>query len=408
MPMLPTYDYETEAADQKRRAAMLDALQGAALQPMQQAQSLGPMASKTHWTNALAKLVEGYGANKGREKLKAEQASLSQRYGDELVSGMQQFEKTAAGGLQNLSGPMPDGSPLVAQVPGDRKKAIYDAMSANHPVLRDFAMKQLADEGKPGELGEVNGVLYDKKTRGMVKLAGEAPKQSTLNGDLYEQNPSTGQWKKLDNATKITNAPSFSPMIAGPKAGVEAWSKQAAETVTSMADSARQSVKLVSQLNQMDALTKGGTNAGPLADAATFIQGLANQAGMKVDKATLSNSQAFNSVATQAWAALMQQNGGARGLVKEESEKLAQSLPALVQTPAGRAQITAVLRQAAAQNMSDAKLASRQYAKALQSGNLEEFTFGLSDTQLPQSPPSGPAQGAVAPSGNRVLKWEEL
>jgi hypothetical protein len=229
----------------------------------------------------------------------------------------------------------------------------------------------------------------------------------TIGGDLYEVNQSTMQLKKLDNAPKVNVNVPVGVTVAGQKAGYEEWSKKAAQTVTELSESARQSTKLITQLQQLESLTQGGTNMGPAADAATFIQGLANTAGIKVDPAKLNNSQAFNSVATQAWAALMQQNGGARGLVKEESEKLAQSLPSLVQTPQGRAQITRVLRQAAEQNIKDAQRANAEYGKALQSQNPGDFTFGLSATQLPQSGPMPPAPGSVTPGNQKpiVKNW---
>jgi hypothetical protein len=356
---------------------------------------------------------------------------------------MEQYQKTSTG-YQNPSmamQPNADGTPQMTNVPGNQRKAILDALASGHPVLQKFAMEQFGNLSKgaltPEKLLSVSTpesvlanpsdpskwvpkrelkslqsgeILVD--AAGNITAPGRAqgtPQSAgwetvTLGGDLY-QKTATGL-KKLDNAPKITTNVTNSPVL-GQKAGVEAWSKGAADTVKELSDSARQSIKLKSQLNQMEALTAGGTAAGPLADAAVFLSGLAKQAGMNVDAAKLNNSQAFNSVATQAWAALMQQNGGARGLVKEESEKLAQSLPALAQTPEGRAQIIATLRQAADQNINDAKLASSQYAKALQSGNLEEFTYGLSSTQLPQSPAMPAAPGSVS-AGPRVLKWGDL
>lgn len=428
MPMMPTYDFETEADAIKRKQAIADAMQASALRPMEMPTQPGVKVSPMA---VLGKMLEGYMANKRQDALKDERAALSQRYGDELRSGMEQYYKTMQGyeAPSMAMAPGADGTPQMVKVPGDRKKAIFDALASNHPVLRDLAMSQLKEEGKnqltPKDLLSIatpESVLANtanpaawKPKRDLKAFApGEVLLDSSGNyatpgnpsgtkpfdlqnigGDLY-QTSATG-FKKLDNAPKVNvNA---SPVIMGQKAGMEAWSKKAADTVTDMADSARQSVKLMSQLNQMEALTRGGTAAGPLADAAVFVSGLANQAGIKVDPTKLANSQAFNSVATQAWAALMQQNGGARGLVKEESEKLAQSLPSLVQTPQGRAQIIATLRQAAAQNIADAKQASTEYAKALQADDPSRFTFGLSTTQLPQSTPTAAAPGSVTPSG---------
>lgn len=428
MPSIPTYDFETEADSLKRKQAIADAMQAGALQPLQLPSQPGV---KLSGVNVLAKLLEGYVGGKKAEAVNQERTALSQRYGDELRSGMEQFYKTSQGYSEpSLAlAPNADGSPQTVTVPGDRKKAIFDALASNHPALRELAMTQLKEEGKnqltPKDLlgiatpesvlaNTANPTAWKPKRElkayspGEVLLdssgnyatpgnpSGKAPYDlQNIGGDLYQRS-ATGL-KKLDNAPKVNvNA---SPVIMGQKAGMEAWSKAAAGTVTDLAESARNSTKLLSQLNQMEALTRGGTAAGPLADASVFIAGLANQAGLKVDPAKLANSQTFNSVATQAWAALMQQNGGARGLVKEESERLAQSLPSLVQTPQGRAQIIATLRQAAAQNISDAKQASTEYAQALRADDPSRFTFGLSATQLPQSPSMPAAPGSVTPAG---------
>lgn len=428
MPMMPTYDFETEADAIKRKQAIADALQQSALQPLQLPTQPGV---KLSGVNVLAKLLEGYVAGKKSDEAKADRTALSQRYGDELKSGMAQYYKTMQGyeAPSMALTPNEDGTPQMVKVPGDRKKAIFDALASNHPVLRDLAMQQLKEEGKnqltpkdllaistpESVLANTNNPAAWKPKRDLKAFApgevlldssgnyatpgnpsGKAPYDlQNIGGDLYQRS-ATGL-KMLRNAPKVNvNA---SPVIMGQKAGMEAWSKAAAGTVTDLAESARNSTKLLSQLNQMEALTRGGTAAGPLADASVFIAGLAKQAGLKVDPAKLANSQTFNSVATQAWAALMQQNGGARGLVKEESERLAQSLPSLAHDPAGRAQIIAVLRQAATQNISDAKQASAEYAQALRADDPSRFTFGLSATQLPQSPSMPAAPGSVTPAG---------
>jgi hypothetical protein len=447
---IPTYDFEAEADSVRRKQAIAEALQAQALRPMELPQQagvkLGPL-------NVLAKLMEGYSGMKQAEAVKTERGELAKRYGDELRSGMEQFYKTSEGysAPSMALAPGADGAPQEVAVPGNRKKAVFDALASNHPVLRDFAMQELkamqaaaakkpdisakdllpyvdpsaipdllsSGSFKPKRDIKTLGEQFWDVTNGQPKpVGGVSYEPVQLPGGLGQKNKLTGQLDMVDKAPKTNISVSANPVIHGVKAGMEAWSKKAADTVTDMADSARQSVKMLSQLNQMEALTKGGTVAGPLADAAMFVSGLAAQAGMKVDSATLANSAAFNSVATQAWAALMQQNGGARGLVKEESEKLAQSLPALTQTPQGRAQIVATLRQAAQQNIADAKQASAEYSKALQADRPELFTFGLSATQLPQSAPTGAAPGSVSqgtkpgqadwlPPGFRILDVRE-
>ena len=63
---------------------------------------------------------------------------------------MEQYYKT----MQGYEVPSPstapgaDGTLQMVKVPGDRKKAIFDALASNHPALRDLAMQQLKEEGK--------------------------------------------------------------------------------------------------------------------------------------------------------------------------------------------------------------------------------------------------------------------
>jgi hypothetical protein len=447
------FDYESEQQDLRRRLQIAEAMMSGGLAPLGPTESVGGVAIAKSPLEGLAKVAQVYASRKTLDKLKGEQGDLNNRYKQEGKAGVERFLSSMYG--DSLT--MPDQGDAYGgtmQFPADPKRAVLEALVSPHEGVRQMGMasmkqmgsdkldlKTLAAMATPESVlknptnpqawaakrnlssATPGSVMYDEA--GNVTQLGsgagtppQAPGTVTpglpsgpgwqtlkIGGDLYQQT-STGL-KKLDNATKVNISPTTTVTVAGQKAGMEAWAKKAADTVAELSESARQSVKLETQLNQLDALTKGGTNAGPLADAQTFVQGLANSAGIKVDKNQLSNSQAFNSVATQAWAALMQQNGGARGLVKEESEKLAQSLPSLSQTPQGRAQIIAVLKQQAQMNIRDAQKANEEFSKAVTAENPGLFTYGLSSTQLPQSPPQSPAPGGAMPSGRKpsVSNW---
>ena len=419
------YDFETEQEDIQRRQAIANAMQSGALAPLQ-AQSVP--GAKISPMEGIAQLVKAYMAGKQQLALKDERAALRGKMGESLQAGMETLSSAAD--------------------PQAKKQAIFQAIASGHPVLKELGMRQLAsmDKGSltPDKLADLSTpesvmqspndpskwkpkrslkgvgsgeVLLDEggnvaqpgagaSMPGQLAVGGTPSGNGwqtvKIDGDLYQMT-ATGL-KKLDNSPKISTHVTNSPVIQGQKAGVEAWSKEAAKTVSEMADSAKQSVALLTKLDQLGALTADGTYSGPLANPAMFVTALANQAGIKVDPRKLQNSEAFNSTATQAWAALMQQNGGARGLVKEESEKLAQSLPSLLQTPQGRAQIIQILSQTAKQNIADAKQASMEFSDALNSGDLRKFTFGLSRTQLPQSGALSPVPGV---GGKRVFSWND-
>lgn len=451
------FDYQGEQAELQHRMRVAEAMMQGGLAPMGPTEVVGGYAVKQSPLAGLSKVLQAYLGAKGVQSVSEGQRALGEKYRGEMKSGLERFFNTMEGSQTKMPGG--DGTDAyggTVEHKADPRRAVIEAMASQFPGLQQvgesymknmnqgqLTAKDLANLATPESVlsnptntagwkpkrdlksVQPGEVLLDAGGNvtapgGGSGLPPQAPGNATSPGaisgpgwttvkigdDLYQQT-STGL-KKLDNAPKVTTtvSPRIDVRVAGQKAGFEKWAESAAKTVTELSDSARQSVKLMTQLNQLEALTKGGTAAGPTADAAIFLQGLAKTAGIPVDESKLSNSQAFNSVATQAWAALMQQNGGARGLVKEESEKLAASLPSLVQTPAGRAQITAVLRQAAQQNIADAQKANTEFSKALQQQDPGQFTYGLSSTQLPQSPPQGPAPGAVAPGKKpSVSNW---
>ena len=121
MPMMPTYDFETEADAIKRKQAIADALQQSALAPMQMPTQPGV---KLSGVNVLAKLLEGYVAGKKSDEAKADRTALSQRYGDELKSGMEQYYKTMQGYETPSMAltPNEDGSPQMVKSPAIERK----------------------------------------------------------------------------------------------------------------------------------------------------------------------------------------------------------------------------------------------------------------------------------------------
>lgn len=443
MAMQPTYDYETEQAELLRRQRIADAMQGSALAPMELPQQPGVKASPL---GIISKIVQAMVAKQQNEGLKTDREQLGTRYAADLRTGMGKLmdglatQPGAPTEVSDESGGHTGPGLDAAGVQKAKMDAVMNAIAANHPVLRELGMNQLKtmttakpgltakdvfDKGDaatqkrlaaaagidfqapPAKPIEVGGMLIDPDTKTIIKVNGAPPERVKIDGDLYEVNASTNQLKKLDNAPKVTVNNKTSVLQQGQKAGFEAWSKSAAETVGDLTKGARAATNVLSRMNQLEALTNAGTVAGPAAAPMVFMEGLANQLGVKVDKARLSNSQTFESEATRAWAEMMQAMGGARGLVKEESEKIASSLPALTQTPEGRKQIIALIRQQSQQTIADAAKASKEYGSALNSQNPEAFTFGLSATQNPQSAPQGIAPGATAPGPGSVLSLDQ-
>lgn len=380
MPMMPTYDFETEADAIKRKQAIADALQQSALAPMQMPTQPGV---KLSGVNVLAKLLEAYVAGKKSDEAKADRMALSQRYGDELKSGMEQYYKTMQGyEAPSLAlAPNADGSPQMVKVPGDRKKAIFDALASNHPVLRDFALQQLKEEGKnqltPKDLLSIatpesvlaniaNPAAWEPKRELKAFAPGEVLLDSsgnyaipgnpsgqrpfdlkTIGGDLY-QTSATG-YKKLDNAPRVTvhNAVNM---------GDNALMKKLGESTADLIDAARKGKQQAQQMlftaNRLEELNNKGVFSGPTANVATTLGAFAQTLGVPVDQNKLGRSEEYNAILAQQVAKVLTAGSGVgRSMTDEDRKRFEQQFPQLVGTPQGRQQIIGMLRNSAAQDM---------------------------------------------------------
>ena len=380
MPMMPTYDFETEADAIKRKQAIADALQQSALQPLQLPTQSGV---KLSGVNVLAKLLEGYVAGKKADEAKADRAALSQRYGDELKSGMEQYYKTMQGYETPSMAltPNEDGSPQMVKVPGDRKKAIFDALASNHPVLRDLAMQQLKEEGKnqltpkdlltistpESVLANTNNPAAWKPKRELKAYApgevlldssgnyatpgntsGQVPFDlKTIGGDLY-QTSATG-YKKLDNAPKVTV---HNAVQMGDNALMKKLGESTAELINTARTGKQQAQQMQFTANRLEELSNKGVFSGPTANVATTIGAFAQTLGVPVDQNKLGRSEEYNAILAQQVAKVLTAgNGVGRSMTDEDRKRFEQQFPQLVSTPQGRQQIIGMLRNSAAQDL---------------------------------------------------------
>lgn len=200
------FDYDLEAENLKRRQAVLDALQQEASGNLPMVQ-VGDMGAAPNIGQVLAKLGQQYFAGKQQKELAGERSALAGKFNTDMREGFEKFYQTSEGSSAPSMAlqPNPDGTPQMTTVPGDRRKAIFDALASGHPVLRDFAAQQLKRLGEGPDIGEVDGILYNKRTMQALKLRGSEPVRKEFGGDLYEVSPTTGKWRKLDNAARISN-----------------------------------------------------------------------------------------------------------------------------------------------------------------------------------------------------------
>jgi hypothetical protein len=188
---------------------------------------------------------------------------------------------------------------------------------------------------------------------------------------------------------------SSNPVIQGQKAGMEAWAKEAVKTVGELGTQARNAQTLLGSLQQLDQLNAAPLNGGPLASAQTWMQGFAKSAGVKVDNAKLTDSQYFNSVASDVAQRVIGQYGGNRGVTKDEAAIIQQTVPQLQQSPEARSLLSRTLSSIANRQIQQFKVANDQLSIALKTEDPSKFEFG--GTLLPNVPGVEPQTPASAP-----------
>jgi len=421
------YDYDVEAENLRRRQALLDAMQSQSMQSLQPSQ-VGGMGAAPHWTQAAAKLLQAYGAQKGQEQLQTDRQTAAEKYRTGMQEGFENYFKTAEG--QTVPGPNPDGSAGVA-IPGNQRKAIFDALASGHPVMREFAMQQMKDMGKdkltakdllpyaePSSIPQIAqaGMAGFQPKRNIQSLgeqfwdvSGNAPKAiggvqygtpATINGDLYQQQTGSGKLTKLDNAPKVTTNVSMSPVIKGQVAGQEAFWKQASKQIEELGGRAQTASDNKQTLAEMKNLDSQGVFSNVTSGPATFLSNLGEAVGVKVDKAKLGNTETFNALTTDLWQGLVAKYGGNRGVTKEEAAEIKNMLPLATSSPQARQQLYRILENVSNRQIQQFQNANKTYSEAVYADDPRMFKLDLEGVYnpQPQAPsPVIPSKASAAP-----------
>jgi hypothetical protein len=417
------FSYDPEEESLRRKESVIQAMQQKmqrGLQPV----SVGGHIAAPSMGSLLAGLAENYISMKGGEKLGKEREALADRRAQELREGFEQFDRTSRGGWVE-PGNGQAGPPQA--VTGDRRKAIFDALASRNPVLRQFAMQQLEAEGKNAltvkdllphargsaipdmlvrgtagfqpkrDIGEVGGTIYDKDALETVQLGGAKPMQTVINGDLYEVSPSTGQMRKLDNAPKVsTNVSVGGPVIAGQKAGSEAYFKGAAGKVEALGNQAGQAANVKQTIAEMRNLDSRGIFSNVTSGPATFLTNLGEAIGAEVDTAKLGDTETFNALTTDLWQGLVSKFGGNRGVTKEEALEIKKMLPLATSSPQARQQLYQILDNVANRQIQQYQAADKAFSQAVYQDDPRVFSEGFQGVYLPE--PNQP-QPVTQPAG---------
>lgn len=443
---LPTYDYEADQQGILRKQKLAEAMLTGGLAPMGPTETAaGGVAIKKSPLEAIAKLLQVYMGGKMNQSIQSEQQALSERYRGDLRTGIEGLidglgatpgQHVPAQEGNNPSAYVAESTMTAGDAQAAKRKAILNAMASNHPMVQQIGgtmlggllkgeepmtMKDylaLADKFDPAstvQAGraknpdllkvktekpiEVGGMLLDPKTLKVLKADGEPPKQVTINGDLYEINPTTGQYKKLDNAPRITNNVRVPVNVVnqGETAFMKTLGEEGAKDLVKIKQEKHSALQTVSSMQKLEQLDNQGVFSGPTATPAMFMGSLAEAIGIPVDRVKLANSQAYQGEVLQN----MQQyltGSIARSTTNQDAEMLKAPLPQLLNSKEGRA---ALRRQVVA------KARERiEYADSVQKQLETQFPeAGRLNSLTPGSQPL-PPRGDVKPGGKpSVSNW---
>lgn len=462
------FDLSSEQQNVSRQQMMADMLMKMAFQPAAQGRMVSGHYVAPSLFESLNPVLGALGGQYAQQGADAARKKLQDTYNAKLSGGLDSYFKqrdgtpagqTAAVPAQNL--PTEDGlgfdmpeNPGMAYpaVPGNPRKAAITALTSGLPALSRLGQSDLEALAKgqltPKDLLTIPGAsvssrvsaatgldprllrpeqklqalgdrLYDvTEGTGEPQLRLDARKKFgapfDIRGSLFQNELGTGEIEPLDKAPRVTIG--NTTIGDGQKAGVKELAELGAKTVAELNAGARAASQSLSTLRQIEASADAGVLQGPTANFGIFLGQIATAAGLRVDANKLANSETVQSEVTRLWASTMAANGGARGLVKEESDRIANSLPSLIQTPEGRRDIIRVMRMKAEQDIAVARQAQQEFARAVSTGNFEDFTYGIGAALYPQPAidprPAAPGRpvtrgaspGLTLPEGFRIIE----
>lgn len=439
------FDLQTESEGIQRRRQLAAILGQQALQNPGPGQMVGRHFVATSPLENIARLGTAYMSGNMQTQADADTRELTGRYNEKLKSGMDQYFRTRQGtpagpgvpaqelptedGL-NFQFPGQAGAPAVR---GDPRRAAVEALTSGLPALARLGQSDLESMTKnamtakdlltaPGFTGPSRAAAAATLDLGQLR-----PEQDTqvIDGRVFTKPKDGSAPREVFDASSVWSQPTKFPNVEGTYivnsrtnevkridgAGVrvdmnnpqrkipDALVSKGAEALQGFSQSAQASARGLSALQNIRAASEQGVIGGPLAPVGIWLGQLAAAFGVRVDEAKLNNSSTFQSEVTRLWAELMAANGGARGLVKEESERLMQSLPNLAQTPQGRLQIIQVLEDQARANLQAARQSAIAIGRAIESDNPADLTEALLGTMQPPAAmtPRPAVPGAVSP-----------
>lgn len=431
---LSSYDADKEALLRKEK--LVNAMMSGALAPLDLPQQTGPVASKVNPLQAIAKVLEGYLAGKSGKALDEEKSNFEQKYNDRLKTGIEEYTKNSQG-YDVPNGPYTNPtSAQMTHVPGDKKAAIMSALASNHPILQQLAMSELSILGNgqltpkdllalatpesvlqnpsstagwqpKRKLTEVTpGTPLVDEAGNFTEPGGTPPWKEVMRGNDRYMETITGL-KKLDNAPNISVSASASPVIAGQKAGMEAFWKGPAEQVNQLGKSAATAQNLLPKIERLKSLSKQGIFTNATANIASTLSNLAQVAGAKIDTGKLARTEDYNAEITKIWVDMIKDSGGARGWTEPETKRIEKALPQIISSPQAMQDMLQLMEGRAKKEIELYKNANKAFARAAKADDPELFADEFQNVFLPEITAIPPTIGETPTDASKptVSNW---
>lgn len=427
---------DMQSLEARKRIAEL--MSGIATQQLQAPTSGGIAGRLPSWAPIVQALAGGLAGMQQKSILGDQQKILqAQQEGDANTLGALMRARQFQPATEQAGPPLPGQSMPTTPASGgefspEYKAALIQAIASGSPRLQPFVKAELEHVNK-NMLGPVD--LKDKATLSSIqqnpqdfsKWAAKPDVQSAdgqffaigddgkpvhvggqqyaepfqLAGDLYQNAQYGGKIFKLDNAPKVTVG-GQQVINAGQKAGMEAYWKNAANTVDALGQAAQSAQNNLNSLAELENLHKQGVFSNATSGIQTFAWNLAQAFDLPIDTKKLANTETYNAGITDLWQGLVAKYGGNRGVTKEEAEEIKKMLPLAASSPQAREQIFSVLKNVASRQINQYHSANRRFAKAVKMDDPEMFAEEFGNIYNP-----GPKQTQPAlPKGtSSVRKW---
>lgn len=419
-------DVISQLASLQRRRALLDALTKQNMETQ--------ITGNTGLGQALLKVgnsvLQAYGGN----KLGQEETAARQAYGGQLKNEAQKFLDTTEGspgvdlpsvGMTNVGG-----------VKANPKAAIINAMASQLPEIQAIGKAGFAGLNKHPEQLTAKDLLglagYDPQSKVAAALArdpsllkgdaetvtvgdqvfnkrdfGSGPlvdarmtygtpiKLPSSGGgyDLYQPEARPGgKLLKLDNAPKVNVATSV--VNKGEDAFANTLGKGTAESILEARKDAQAGYKAKGVVAQLQNLEQKGIFNTPAPNAAIALGQFSQALGIPVDRAKLANSEAFRQQVAKNVSDVILMGSAARSMTDADREAFEKTLPSMLLSPEGRAQVYSIMN-----NSADAAIARHQSMmnELKQNPTYKNSPGMLTFNPVDQTPAPGALPGQPSP-----------